>query len=606
MSNWYISSTAVGANNGTSLANAWTSFASVNQASIAADDIVYVRSGIYNERFTITKGGTSGHRINYVANGSGSPILLGINGASVSNVAIIGLEIRPTGVANSFTAISLSNSTGWLVQDNYFHDTYLSAIDCISNTINSYNVIRGNRFYNLGSISGGYGGNGSVVGVSLLGHYNLIEYNSINLSMDRTRAFGSGNVIRNNYWGYTDTSLYPLSSPYPFHSDGFQAYEGALKPQKLLYEKNWDVDNRDTVGGSGNAPNGHGFIVQDGADTNDFNWYVLRFNTMVREAESVMLLRSIRTMRYYNNTMIGIGADKTSNFNAAIGFEVTGVDHDYRNNAFAYNPRMLDAGGIITTTTRPSGFTSAANYSYNTGASQCILPVGANPPNLGAVAPSFTNGSGVSGFDNYTLTTGSILRNSGAYLTRASGTGNNSISLGVFDAKFIFDGWGIVDADYLKISTSGTFIQVSGIDYNTNVITLSSPTTWNSGDGIYIKGTEDVGSQPFSYVSGINITNTTSLPLISGLSTLSATTNTPSSVRKIEFLIDGLPIGEAYSSPYQTSYTSTGGSPIIEARAYNMWASPILTVSSFASGQSVTYYLTRMGRHPKFRVYHSI
>jgi hypothetical protein len=63
----YVDPTATGANDGSSWADAWTSFAAINWASVNPDDIVYLSGGTtsqaYTGTFTIAKSGTAGHPI---------------------------------------------------------------------------------------------------------------------------------------------------------------------------------------------------------------------------------------------------------------------------------------------------------------------------------------------------------------------------------------------------------------------------------------------------------------------------------------------------------------------------------------------------------------
>ena len=53
----------------------------------------------------------------------------------------------------------------------------------------------------------------------------------------------------------------------------------------------------------------------------------------------------------------------------------------------------------------------------------------------------------------------------------------------------------------------------------------------------------------------------------------------PDAVRKIEFLVDGIPVGESCSAPYSIPWISDGACHEIEARAYSAWASRTLTKS---------------------------
>lgn len=66
---WYVNSTASGANNGTSWANAWTSFGSIQWGPIAPGDRVWISGGpngsekVYSTTLTIGKSGTAGNPI---------------------------------------------------------------------------------------------------------------------------------------------------------------------------------------------------------------------------------------------------------------------------------------------------------------------------------------------------------------------------------------------------------------------------------------------------------------------------------------------------------------------------------------------------------------
>lgn len=66
--NWYIDNAAGGSNAGTSWANAWDSFASINWASISVGDTLYISGGssskVYAETLTIGASGSSGSPIN--------------------------------------------------------------------------------------------------------------------------------------------------------------------------------------------------------------------------------------------------------------------------------------------------------------------------------------------------------------------------------------------------------------------------------------------------------------------------------------------------------------------------------------------------------------
>jgi hypothetical protein len=92
-------------------------------------------------------------------------------------------------------------------------------------------------------------------------------------------------------------------------------------------------------------------------------------------------------------------------------------------------------------------------------------------------------------FANYpkdgTLQASSPAIGAGVALTKATGSGSNSTSLAVVDAHAFQPGWAGVNPDWIRIGASTT-VQISAINYSTNVITLASPANWTSGSPIYL------------------------------------------------------------------------------------------------------------------------
>ncbi len=569
---WFVDAAATGSHNGTSWVNAWTSFAQIAQASLSPDDVVWINAGTYNERFAIAKSGTSGHRITYIgAGGSAKPVLRGINGGAFTDIAIINLEFTQLSTANNYAVFTWAGATRWLIEDCNIHDTFLDGITGTNSPLSSYNIVRHNTFNNINGIDGG-SGTGAIYYAP--GDHNLVEYNTVLLSQDRIHFFGLGNVGRNNYFGYTDSALYPKSTVFPVHIDGFQSFDGVTGAPlvQFLWDRNYNVDESDTIGG-----NAHGLLIQNYTMTGLFKWAVMRFNIIIRMGGGAYSFRSFNQSYGYNNTSIQINTFSSSNFNNIVGYEEGTVPSDqayWRNNSFSYDPKNLDGVFYIGTLTN---LTTDYNHTYNTG------PLPAASHNLLNVAPLFTDGTGVAGHDDYTLQIGSPLKGAGGPITSASGAGSSSTSLTVVDAKVLFDGWGIADADWVRIGAAGTLVQIASINYSTNVVTLTAARTWSNGDGVYVKGNEDIGALPYAYAKSFTVANTTPA-LHAGSNTLSATVNNPDAVRMVEFLVDGIPVGLAYYDPINANYaancTLDGNPHTLNVRAYSAWASATLAVEA--------------------------
>jgi hypothetical protein len=117
--NWYVDNAASGSNNGTSWANAWRSFASINWASLSAGDTLYISGGstskTYNETLTVGKSGTSGNLIT-VSTGqdAGHNGVVIIDGQLTRNCSLVisgKSYVRITGQVGSSTNMRLTRGT---------------------------------------------------------------------------------------------------------------------------------------------------------------------------------------------------------------------------------------------------------------------------------------------------------------------------------------------------------------------------------------------------------------------------------------------------------------------------------------------------------------
>ncbi|MDY0083600.1 MAG: hypothetical protein RBR74_10490 [Ignavibacteriaceae bacterium] len=178
--NWYVDNTASGSNNGTSWANAWTSFASINWSSIQAGDYIYISGGtdslVYSGSLSPNKSGTKANRIRiwagkYSPSPSGHSGRVIINGGSynihiqdASYLWIKGLELRN---ASSHAVNIEDNSTGII--------------------IDSLNIYQ----FNTG------GGDGYGIRLTALADSTVIQYCTIKDMID---GVGQSDVIQINYW----------------------------------------------------------------------------------------------------------------------------------------------------------------------------------------------------------------------------------------------------------------------------------------------------------------------------------------------------------------------------------------------------------------------
>ena len=111
------------------------------------------------------------------------------------------------------------------------------------------------------------------------------------------------------------------------------------------------------------------------------------------------------------------------------------------------------------------------------------------------VDPLFVNAAKA----DFHLQSTSPLVDAGAFLTTTTDSATGGTVMHVQDAHYFYDGFGISQehGDVIQLQGSTTTAQITSIDYTTNTITLSSPLTWTTGQGVSLQYTgtaPDIGA----------------------------------------------------------------------------------------------------------------
>jgi hypothetical protein len=111
--------------------------------------------------------------------------------------------------------------------------------------------------------------------------------------------------------------------------------------------------------------------------------------------------------------------------------------------------------------------------------------------------PSFVSESSL----DFHLTSSSACIDAGAWLTTTTSAGSGT-SIPVADAGYFIDGYGIVDGDIIQLQDQASTAMITGVNYDTNILTVNTSLTWSSGLGValaYSGSAPDIGA--FEYVS---------------------------------------------------------------------------------------------------------
>ena len=100
---------------------------------------------------------------------------------------------------------------------------------------------------------------------------------------------------------------------------------------------------------------------------------------------------------------------------------------------------------------------------------------------------------------DFHLNTGSPMIDAGDYLTRTSSAGSGT-DLFVVDAGYFFDGYGIVQGDFIQLEGETQKTLITGIDYDNNIITVEQSLSWATNQGVslaYNGNAPDIGAVEF-------------------------------------------------------------------------------------------------------------
>ena len=101
-----------------------------------------------------------------------------------------------------------------------------------------------------------------------------------------------------------------------------------------------------------------------------------------------------------------------------------------------------------------------------------------------------------SDYPDFNLKQSSGCIDAGAFLTITVGDGSGNV-IPVEDAHYFIDGWGIVEGDLIQLEGSPETLQIMGIDYEENMITVDKSVSWSDGLGVsfsYSSTAPDIGT----------------------------------------------------------------------------------------------------------------
>jgi parallel beta-helix repeat protein len=462
------------------------SFTTIQGCATAAvaGDTCTVFAGTYNETPLPAASGTVGNPITFLVNPGDCVTVTGFNVASLSYITIGTPGSGTCTVSgNTFKGFEITGGHvafvkpfNVIIQNNYIHDTddiCIRGPGTNAAGAATFDYILNNIITKCGgaTIAGGLG--------NVEGNHWLIDGNTFSHVEDGIYLYGANMVVRNNTFGPITAAEEGIQHPDAVESSAGASGDYALT--HMLYEGNTTISWR--------GSNSHGFLLRD---TNSVGQTknVIRFSQFIALGSYWLANDTNSTSELiYNNSVSVTQADFSPKDLSDLTFNAADTGANVVNNIIANSWRPANNPFcMFLSNDSVTGFVENHNLCFLSGWSTTPW----QSPNA-----SYPNYSGTDVFNsdpkymdtalNLHLLAGSPAIGAGGPLTTAVGAGVTSTALTVANASFFSDGYGLtgVQADWIRIGASTT-VQISSINYGTNVITLGSAQSWSNNDSIYL------------------------------------------------------------------------------------------------------------------------
>jgi hypothetical protein len=478
--------------------SACCSLSAANSNAVAGDTI-NIRGGTYTYgEIAPSNSGTLENKITYKAYTGETPILTGMNGATISinlgekrYISIKGITVHDVdrhfllnkGASyNELAYCTFSGKAG--IDPPKIWDGGISGGDpCTNNWIHhcTFSVCGG------GVTESCNDGGGFQLGVPRYddhSNYNTIEDCYFEYGGHHNlETFTKYNVIRNNVFHFEGYFAAPNPPcPYSPDSNGLYGNRNVQLYDGYDSEGVYNLFEGNRLGHAGRPPD------DDGADnlalTSPKN--IVRYNSFFNAAHAGIYFKIGldsygSNNRVYNNTLYYNGVNEGSGYTHRYGM------------VFGAGKTNYTVGNVIKNNLFYANYWG--DYAARGGLSSLSYQIiehnwlNANGDPI-FVDPDMSDKSSTA-LPDLSLQASSRAIDGGTHLTEANGAGTNSTTLIVDDALYFQDGsWGSALAghqgDWIAIGTTNNIVQISSNDYATNTITLASEKTWSDKAKIWL------------------------------------------------------------------------------------------------------------------------
>lgn len=460
---------------------------STANANASASDLINMRTGAYTTSIEPSNSGSSGNPITYIAYNSEVVTITGVyNGADLLTKSYITVD-----------GIRIVDVTHWWVdmKNTSYIDTHITIQNCYMEGAGAYGGINIRR-----------------------SDYNKILNNELVGTCSRTEETkcdadcgGPNNLIAMRYSDYNIIQGNVISDAPHIGISIFTGYYNVIKDN--IISNPWHttfafVETGSSPGSESiNLIEGNTFL--DAGEDATINWCgsIRDRDDFLRWQHSGLQLQSKENI-VRHNVLVNCGTMNMETYSPSNRYC---LNNRVYNNTFYQNYRTIsdvsseDATGNILKNNIIYGSREYALW-YNTISDDGFTYDNNNIDtprkfggvyinNLDSVNPLFTDPDN----RDLSLQDGSPMIDAGTWLTYTNGSGSNSMTLIVDDARYFMDGWGIITGDEIQLAGQGTTATIT--DITGNVMTIDTALTWNNNVGvslIYNGTSPDIGASETS------------------------------------------------------------------------------------------------------------
>lgn len=471
---YYVDQATGNDGNGGTASQPWKTISKAN-STLRAGDTVYIKRGTYSNYISPASSGTSdANRITYrtfssdvvtISNASYGILLNGNDYVSVIGDFVF---------SNLDRFMVLQNGANHNIIDGASFGPMRSLGDWAGSRIyqnSTYNVVRNAVFTRYGACSGG-SDDGTLLDIgnentsSDQTHHNLIENSVFSYGGHHLLGVnGTYNVIRNNYFhneawtnGKGNRNMY---------NAGYTASAG-----HNLFDGNrygYSAVPCDAAGVSG---------VLIATSDNIFRRNMVYYNNLCGLALGSYDTADSSRNKIYSNTFFANGSSDTAysnEYHCAVQFNdwtsSSTVSNAMKNNIYYKHKKTYGENGSAL-----SSQTVANNWDGDSQGNPMFV-------NASVTAPANKSDSSL---PDFRLQSGSPAIDAGGPLTTISSASGSGATIVVADAGYFTDGWGIIEGDLIQLEGSSQQVRITGVNYGTKTITLSTSISWTKGQGVML------------------------------------------------------------------------------------------------------------------------